>query len=150
MAEPLTHSPDWQEILVCLRQIMRATDLHSKQVRKACGLTLPQVMLLRAISAQGDVTVRKLARDISLSQPTVTTILDRLEEKGLVERVRSLHDRRIVNARLTQQGKTMLGIAPPLLDERFMQRFADLPGDEQHALQDALVKIVRLLDQEQE
>ncbi len=149
MAEPLTNAPDWQEILVCLRQIMRATDLHSKQVRKACGLTLPQVMLLRAISAQGDVTVRKLARDISLSQPTVTTILDRLEEKGLVERVRSLHDRRIVNARLTQQGKAMLDIAPPLLDERFMQRFADLPEDEQHALQDALVKIVRLLDQEQ-
>jgi len=146
MADPLNNAPHWQEILVCLRQIMRATDLHSKQVKKVCGLTLPQVMLLRAISEQGDVTVRKLSRDISLSQPTVTTILDRLEERGLVERIRSLRDRRIVNARLTPLGKEMLELAPPLLDERFMQRFSDLPPSEQHTLKDALEKIVHLMD----
>lgn len=148
MADSPNNAPHWQDILVCLRQIMRATDLHSKQVKKICGLTLPQVMLLRSISQQGDVTVRNLARDIALSQPTVTTILDRLEEKGLVERIRSLRDRRIVNARLTPLGKEMLDAAPPLLDEHFMQRFADLPNGEQHELKDALEKIVRLMDPE--
>ena len=35
----------WQDILVALRQIIRATDLHSKRVMKACGLTIPQVIL---------------------------------------------------------------------------------------------------------
>lgn len=83
MTELLKNAEDWQEILIHLRQIMRATDLHSRQVKKNCGLTLPQIMLLRSIRAQGDVTVKKLARDIALSQPTVTTILDRLEERGL-------------------------------------------------------------------
>lgn len=150
MTELLKNAEDWQEILIHLRQIMRATDLHSRQVKKNCGLTLPQIMLLRSIRAQGDVTVRKLARDISLSQPTVTTILDRLEERGLVERIRSTHDRRIVNARLTELGRQMLEKSPPLLDETFMRRFSALSEDEQQALKSALGKIVQLLDHQPE
>ena len=138
----------WREILVCLRQIMRATDLHSTQVKKACGLTLPQVMLLRSISEQGDVSVRKLARDISLSQATVTTILDRLEARGLVERVRSLSDRRIVNARLTAEGQAMLASAPELLDERFMHRFSMLSEEDRLQLMRSLRQMAELMGQE--
>lgn len=138
----------WRDIVICLRQIMRATDLHSTQVKKACGLTLPQVMLLRSISEQGDVSVRKLARDISLSQATVTTILDRLEARGLVERVRSLSDRRIVNARLTAEGQAMLAAAPELLDERFMHRFAMLPETERLQLMQSLRQMAELMGQE--
>lgn len=150
MTELLKNAEDWQEILIHLRQIMRATDLHSRQVKKNCGLTLPQIMLLRSIRAQGDVTVKKLARDIALSQPTVTTILDRLEERGLVERIRSTHDRRIVNARLTEPGRQMLEKSPPLLDETFMRRFSALSEGEQQALKTALGKIVQLLDHQPE
>ncbi|MBP0047285.1 MarR family transcriptional regulator [Marinobacterium sp. AK62] len=148
MIDPQDKEARWQTILVCLRQIMRATDLHSKQVKKACDLTLPQVLLLRSILEQGDVTVKRLAWEISLSQATVTTILDRLEERGLVERVRSLTDRRIVNARLTVLGHEKLTTAPPLLDEGFMQRFGNLPESEQIRLTQALRQMAGLLARE--
>jgi len=148
MSESVNNTNCWRDIVICLRQIMRATDLHSTQVKKACGLTLPQVMLLRSISEQGDVSVRRLARDISLSQATVTTILDRLEERELVERVRSLSDRRIVNARLTSEGEAMLAAAPELLDERFMHRFAMLPEEERLQLMRSLQQIAALMGQE--
>lgn len=148
MTDSLNNAHYWRDIVVCLRQIMRASDLHSRQVKKVCGLTLPQVMLLRSIADQGDVRVSNLARDISLSQATVTSILDRLEARGLVERVRSLSDRRIVNARLTAEGMSMLEGAPELLDERFMQRFVALPPEERTQLVQSLQQLAALMDQE--
>lgn len=105
-------APYWQDVLIALRRIIRATDLQSKRISKSCGLTIPQVMVLRAIENLGDVTVRKISSDVSLSQATVTTILNRLEDRQLVERVRSTQDRRIVNARLTEAGRDILNTAP--------------------------------------
>ena len=91
-----------------MRRIIRATDLQSKRVAKVCGLTIPQIMVLRSIEALGDVTVKRVSDDVSLSQATVTTILNRLEDRLLTEWVRSTTDRRIVNARLTAKGREVL------------------------------------------
>lgn len=145
MAESADVYPNWRDLLVSLRQITRATELHSKRVEKRCGLTLPQVMLLRAIRELGDVTVKRLAVDISLSQATVTTILDRLEERGLVERLRSSRDRRIVNARLTRLGEEMLATAPPLFDAGFIARFEQLSAAQQAQLVAALHQLATMM-----
>src|SRR3546814_11753090 len=70
-----------------------SSDLHSKQLAREVGLTTPQVVLLQAVRDLGEVTTGQLSRRVSLSQGTVTTILDRLESRGLVERYRSAADR---------------------------------------------------------
>ena len=111
------------DVLVSLRRIIRATDLHSKRMIRECGLTTPQIMILKAIEELGDVTVRKISSHVLLSQATVTTILNRLEQRGYIERVRSIVDRRIVNARLTDSGRTTLAQAPTLLHDKFIKRF---------------------------
>ena len=128
----MAESPYWNDVLVSLRQIMRATDLQSKRMIKVCGLTTPQVMVLRAIKKLGDVTVKRVSREVSLSQATVTTILNRLEERQLIERVRSSSDKRIVNARLTVEGREVLSTTPPLLHEKFIERFESLEDWEEN------------------
>lgn len=127
---------------------MRATDLHSKKMIKECGLTIPQIMVLRAIESLGDVTVRRVAQNVSLSQATVTTILNRLEDRGLIARVRSAVDKRIVNARLTEQGRTVLAEAPPLLHEKFIARFASLEEWEKNQLLSVLQRVATMMDAE--
>ena len=77
----------WREVLVFLRRIIHATDLQSKRVAKVCGLTIPQVMVLNSIDQLGDVTVKRISDEVSLSQATVTTILNRLEDRGLLVEV---------------------------------------------------------------
>ena len=144
----MNESTRWQEILIALRRIIRATDLQSKRVSKSCGLTIPQVMVLRAIKNLGDVTVGCLSADVSLSQATVTTILNRLEDRQLVERVRSASDRRIVNARLTKQGNQVLGTAPPLLHEAFIDRLESLESWEQTQILSSLQRIACMMDAE--
>ena len=138
----------WQDVLVSLRRIIRATDLHSKRMVKSCGLTIPQVMVLRAIAALGDVTVKRISDDVSLSQATVTSILDRLEAKGLVERVRSLTDKRAVNPRLTSAGQEILVSAPPLLHEQFITRFEALDDWEKTQILSSLQRIASMMDAE--
>ncbi|WP_281648790.1 MarR family winged helix-turn-helix transcriptional regulator [Parendozoicomonas sp. Alg238-R29] len=144
----MSESPYWNDVLVSLRQIMRATDLHSKRMIKVCGLTIPQVMVLRAIKQLGDVTVKRVSQDVSLSQATVTTILNRLEERGLIERVRSVTDKRIVNARLTSNGREVLSNTPPLLHEKFIERFESLEDWEKTQLLSALQRIANMMDAE--
>ena len=134
------------EVLVHLRRIIRATDLQSKRVVKACGLTIPQIMVLRAIEELGDVTVRKISDNVSLSQATVTTILNRLEERQLVARVRAQKDKRIVNARLTEDGRTMLQTTPPLLHEKFISEFESLENWEQTQMLSSLQRVAKMMD----
>ena len=136
----------WTDVLIALRRIIRATDLHSKRLIKACGLTTPQIMVLKAISDLGDVTVKRISQDVSLSQATVTTILNRLEERRYVERVRSISDKRIVNARLTELGQSVLADAPTLLHEAFIQRFEALEAWEKTQVLSSLQRVAAMMD----
>lgn len=138
----------WQDVLVTLRQIIRATDLHSRKLMKACGLTIPQVVVLRAVQDLGNVTVRSISRHVSLSQATVTTILNRLEQRGLVRRVRNDKDKRVVNVALTADGERVLAQSPTLLHESFVSRFEALEGWEQTLILSSLQRVARMMDAE--
>ena len=136
---------DAERVLIALRRIIRATDLHSKQLAREVGLTTPQVVVLQAISDLGEVTTGLLSRRVSLSQGTVTTILDRLEDRGLVERYRSLADRRIVHSRLTRRGRAVLRRAPPLLHERFTEAFRRLSPARQQRILATLGEVAEMM-----
>lgn len=144
----MTESQHLHDVLVHLRRIIRATDLQSKRVVKSCGLTIPQIMVLRSIEELGDVTVRCISDNVSLSQATVTTILNRLEERKYVERVRGQKDKRVVNARLTERGSSILQSAPPLLHEKFVNEFTSLKEWEQTQILSSLQRVAIMLDAE--
>lgn len=138
----------WREVLVYLRRIIHATDLQSRRIAKVCGMTIPQVMVLNSIDQLGDVTVKRISDEVSLSQATVTTILNRLEDRGLLERVRNADDKRIVNARLTAAGKAALAASPPLLHESFIQRFECLSKREKEKILSSLQSVAGMMDAE--
>lgn len=102
----------YEQVLVALRRVIRATDLHSKRLSKHAGLTGPQLLIMRTIRDLGEVTIGTIAENVSLSQATVTTILDRLEHRKLVYRVRSTRDKRKVHAHLTEEGARDTGPSP--------------------------------------
>jgi DNA-binding MarR family transcriptional regulator len=135
-----------EEVLVALRRVIRATDLHSKHLAKTTGLTAPQILLLQTIRDKGDATIGGLANQISLSQATVTTILDRLEKKELVYRERSKEDKRKVHAFLTEQGTATLKEAPLPLQEHFTRQFGDLQNWEQTMIISSLQRIAQMMD----
>jgi len=135
-----------EQVLISLRRVIRATDLHSKQLVKTTGLTAPQLLLLQAIRDKVDGTIGQLARHISLSQATVTTILDRLEKRDLVKRVRSTTDKRKVHACLTAKATEILKEAPVPLQEHFAEQFNDLEAWEQTMIISSLQRIAQMMD----
>ncbi len=134
------------EVLVALRRVIRATDLHSKHLAKTTGLTAPQILLLQTIRDKGEVTIGELANKMSLSQATVTTILDRLEKRSLVFRERSTQDKRKVHAYLTDEGFEMLKGAPMPLQEQFARQFSDLHEWEQTMIISSLQRVAQMMD----
>jgi len=137
-----------EEVLVSLRRVIRATDLHSKHLAKSTGLTTPQILLLQAIDKKSQASVSELAQDISLSQATVTTILDRLEGRDLVCRKRSERDKRKVFISLTASAKTLLKTAPKPLQDYFIRRFGALQDWEQTSIISALQRVASMMDAE--
>ncbi|TXS95480.1 MarR family transcriptional regulator [Parahaliea maris] len=135
-----------EEVLVALRRVIRATDLHSKHLAKTTGLTAPQILLLQTIRDKGEVTIGELAADVSLSQATVTSILDRLEKRGLIYRERSKTDKRKVHAYLTDEAMEVLKSAPLPLQAQFTRQFGDLQEWEQTMIISSLQRIAQMMD----
>ncbi|WP_461480448.1 MarR family winged helix-turn-helix transcriptional regulator [Porticoccus sp.] len=135
-----------EQVLIALRRVIRATDLYSKHLAKTSGLTAPQILLLQAIRDRGQVTIGELAGDISLSQATVTTIIDRLEKRGLVYRERSTADKRKVHAHLTERAVEVLRHAPKPLQEHFARQFEALQEWEQSMILSSLQRVAGMMD----
>ncbi|HEX7036307.1 MAG TPA: MarR family transcriptional regulator [Pseudomonadales bacterium] len=135
-----------EDVLIAIRRIIRATDIHSRKLTKMVGLTAPQLLVLRAIRDLGAVAISRLSTEVSLSQATVTTILDRLERRGLVARRRSEHDKRVVHALLTPAGEEVLANAPTPLQDSFSVRFEQLPDWEQSQILSALQRVAAMMD----
>ena len=137
---------DYDELLVSLRKIMRAADLHSQKLMKESGLTAPQLLVMQAIEREGAPSTSTLARQISVSQATMTRIIDRLERAGLVGRQKSSKDKRVVNISLTEAGRTKLESAPEPLQAGFLREFRKLEGWEQQMLMSSLSRIATMMD----
>lgn len=133
------------DVLAALRRIIRATDLQSKSLFKKFGLTTPQIVVLLSVRELGEVTTGTVSNHVSLSQGTVTSILDRLEARGLIERYRSTIDRRVVHVRLTGEGRAILRTAPPLLHENFIETFSALDESRQSRIVETLESVAEML-----
>lgn len=135
-----------EEVLVAIRQIIRAIDLHSKRLNKDYGLTSPQLLLMRSIQQEEDVTIRQLSEKNNMSQATATSILDRLESRGFVIRERDARDKRKVHALLTSEGREILDKAPGLMEEGFTEQFRSLPLWEQNLLLSCVQRLSNMMN----
>ena len=133
-------------VLIALRRIIRATDICSQKLRKTVGLTTPQSLVLRTVAQSGGVSLGRIARNLSLSQATVTTLVDRLDRGEFIERVRSEEDRRRVFVRLTTSGNAVIFQAPDLLQDRFVARLEGLRDGGRSMIAAALQRTAALMD----
>jgi len=108
------------------------------------GLTGAQFTILRRVAENSAHTAADLCRLLQYDTGSMTRMLDRLEEKGVIGRERCPDDRRVVNIRLTTSG---LNDYPKWREEvrgRLSDIFDVLSADEQQQLQSLLVRLVRL------
>ena len=100
------------EVLGLFRLIFKSANKHFEAIEKSVGISGAQLWALSEIASSPDITVNRLAKVMSLHQSTTSNLIDKMEEKGLIERTRSEQDRRVVNVRPTEQGQSILNNAP--------------------------------------
>lgn len=138
------------DVLRTIRQIVRKVSEHSKALHREAGLTVPQLMCLKAIGdlekTSEEITVVMVARQLELSAATVSRIIDRLTRVGLVVRDRRAKDRRKVCLSLTPVGLERFQTLPVPLQERFVRRLSALPAEERSSLLESLRRIALLME----
>jgi DNA-binding MarR family transcriptional regulator len=97
------------------RAALRSFLRQSERVARQSGLTPQRYLLLLMIkgapNGSGQSTVTELARRLQLAQSTVTELVSRAEESGLVERRQSGRDGRVAYLRLTAEGERRLHLS---------------------------------------
>ena len=136
----------YQQLLIALRRINKATDTGAKRLAKDTGLTTPQLLAMQAVGDAGSPAVGEIARAINLTLATTTSILNGLERKGLVEKRRDLADKRRVIVSATLAGARLIQEAPKTMHELLARRFESLETWEQSFVVAALQRVALLMD----
>ena len=145
-APELGDNPVAEGVVAALRRISRAMDVHSRSMMRQWGLTGPQLTILRELSRKGEMSTGQIATAVSLSQATVTGILDRLERRGLVDRRRSQQDKRKVMVKSTDACTRLLHTAPPMLQQSLASQLEQLADWEQTLILTGLQRLVVLME----
>jgi DNA-binding MarR family transcriptional regulator len=105
------------------------------------GLTAAQFIILRRIAEGVATTAAELCRVLEYDTGSMTRMLDRLEEKCVIERERSADDRRVVNIHLTEQGMQQYPQLKQAVSQALNRRFAPLNAQEVLQLRDMLERL---------
>lgn len=136
-------------VLEQFRVIFRSTKKHFQWVEQATGVSGAQLWLLAELQRTPGIRVTELARALAVHQSTVSNLLERLEEKGLVQRERSARDARNVLPSLTAAGRSVIARAPMPLEGVLPNALRALPAAELaqlHVLLESLARHMKVRD----
>jgi len=110
---------------------------------KPYAVTPPQWGLLALLYEQDGLTVGAISQKRFVDAPTITGIVTRLEQNGLVSRQRDDKDRRVVKVYLTDEGRAitslLFGVAEEMSEDVILHGFSE---EEKHDLRTKLQRIV--------
>jgi MarR family 2-MHQ and catechol resistance regulon transcriptional repressor len=138
------HAPETAEALRAYVKLFRASRAVLARVEAnlaELSLTLNQLGVLEAILHKGPLTHSELGRKVLTSAGNMTDVVDKLERRGLVRRVRHTGDRRSVKVELTQEGAKMTEAMFPLHAARIHAAMSGLNDAELAQLGDLLRRL---------
>jgi DNA-binding MarR family transcriptional regulator len=104
-------------IIADFRAAMSELKCASSQRLLRHGISMAQLHILTSVQRRGEMTMSQLADILDVSLSSATGLVDRIEERGLLERARIAEDRRVVLIRLTPAGVQLLEEVDALTDE---------------------------------
>ena len=131
-------------VLKTYTQMMRAADAVTTRMHRHLadsGLTNSQFGVLEALYHLGPLCQRDIGRKILKTSGNMTTVIDNLEKRKLVARVKDLQDRRRVSVELTPAGYDLIGTVFPIHAEIAEQVFAVMNPGELQTLGNLLKKV---------
>jgi DNA-binding MarR family transcriptional regulator len=130
----------FEELLAAQRR------LRGRDAKEVDGISVGQLRVLGALLREGAMPVSQLAQATLASPPSVTQMLDALQERGLVARTRSETDRRSVTVELTPTGRRRAEARRKVVRAELERTFANLPAGDYPAGAEVLRRLAAFLD----
>jgi MarR family transcriptional regulator, lower aerobic nicotinate degradation pathway regulator len=125
-----------------IRRIVRMLRVGSRAAEKHVGLSGAQLFVLHALSRQAGQSLNELAERTRTHQSSVSVVVQRLVDRGLVTRERSDGDSRRLELSLTSYGHELLRDAPDAAQNRLINALDRLPAANQSKLASLLSQLV--------
>ncbi|MFO7877239.1 MAG: MarR family transcriptional regulator [Desulfovermiculus sp.] len=135
-----------QHIVTAIRQLVSSIHHNSSMLKKYYGLTGPQSEALRILEDYGPISSAALSRKLYVTPSNVTGIIDRLEKKGLVERIRKPRDRRVSLITLTEKGDMLYQSLPASIEGKLISGLHDMDLEQVTKLHEEIYKILEILE----
>ena len=140
------HLKHTKDIIYSIRRLMQAGELYTKELNKIYNISAAQLNCLLALHEHGPLSPSQIARYILVNSSTMTGIIDRLEQKGLVRRLRISSDRRIITIELTKNGVALAENAPPPIQWKIVEGLNKVSDREIKQIAGTLAKLTNMLD----
>ena len=137
---------DARRIVQGLRRIVKALETFSHDVRSMYGVTAPQLWALKTLHAQPRLTTGELAAALVVDQSSVSILVKRLAERGLLRRIRGRPDRRFVHLELTQRGRALAARAPEAAQGSLLHAIHAMTPGEVRAIRRAVERLVGAME----
>jgi DNA-binding MarR family transcriptional regulator len=126
-----------EQLAISLRESITRLNRRVRQTRPVGDLTFSQLSALTSLQLAGALTPRELADIERVQPPTMTKIVGKLEERGLVARTPHPTDRRQVILAATEQGRAVHAQFEQARNEWLARQLAELTTDERDTLERA-------------
>ena len=113
--------------------LSRALESVKKQVVKDIkryDLNLTEFAVLELLYHKGEQPIQIIGKKVLLASSSITYVVDKLEEKGLLERIACPNDRRVIYGRLTEKGQELMKEIFPQHEKAMAQIFSSLSKEE--------------------
>jgi DNA-binding MarR family transcriptional regulator len=131
-----------QHILDSVRRLVRLLRLYDRAAQTQVGLSGAQLFVLAELGKTPEISLTELAERTHTDQSSVSVVVAKLVEAGLVSRERADDDARRLVLALTRAGRTALAKAPPVAQERLLQIVEQLPPDDRRHFADIFARIL--------
>ncbi|MBM7654169.1 MarR family winged helix-turn-helix transcriptional regulator [Neobacillus cucumis] len=96
------------KLFIVLSRAYKAINEHVNKAIQANGLNPTEFAVLELLYHKGDQPMQQIGGKILLASGSITYVVDKLEQKGLLRRIACPNDRRVTYAQITEQGKTFI------------------------------------------
>ena len=96
------------KLFIVLSRAYKAINEHVNKVIQANGLNPTEFAVLELLYHKGDQPMQQIGGKILLASGSITYVVDKLEQKGMLQRIACPKDRRVTYAQITDEGKRFI------------------------------------------
>jgi DNA-binding MarR family transcriptional regulator len=133
-------SDDVTRAMDAVRAIVRALRINTRAIELKIGISLAQLFVLQQVAERPAESLNDLAERTATHQSSVSVVVRRLVDRGLVTRRSSSVDKRRVQIAVTPAGEAILKGAPRTIQVRLMTAMEKMPTPERRELADLMEK----------